>query len=1072
MPPKKSTGPPPQSDESGSDFEEEPARKPQKKPSKSSKPSKFSKQEKEKELDPEEALKRAADTIFDGSEGEDDDSDLFALEIPPRPDFLVRPNKKDRLMILNVEVNNFKSYYGKASIGPFHKSFTSIIGPNGSGKSNLIDSLLFVFGFRASKIRSAKVANLIHKSAGREPDSCTVTIHFQRIVDVPGHYEVVKDSLFDISRTAYRNSSSSYAINGRPASKNEVEARLRLVDIDIEHNRFLILQGEVEQIAMMKPVKTTKSETGMVEYLEDIIGSNRLERFVKKFQRRVNRLNCDLSQQRIARDHARNSKIAMEGQVRTAIEFLNKENEAKTIEMKLNQRRKKKYKDRAAPKQAELDKQKEEMKEIAAKLDENKSESKSAEDEEKKLSKDRLKIEKEIDQLTKEIDDLSAEETRRRETIKRYETDISKTEAEKDKEQKKRATFVSVPEKAEKKLAKWKEEVEQLIETEDTANAAADNNLEEFEKRAEKLKEEQKKAQEAWSKSNTAFISARSEATVARNEYEDMNKMANSGSKKLDQLKERLKTTEEKFIKEKEEIEKLRPEVDSWNEKLRNLKTSLPTVREEAKTTNLALNQCQERLDVLRQQNSSGSGGSHLVKMLMKEKQEGRIPSFIGRLGDLGLIDKKYEGAICTNYGAILNNLITGTSDDSKKIMNFLYKNKLPRTTIQSLDRVPQVRAEDMAPVPKDRYPGPRLFDLIECEPEVRHIYYRTVRNAVVAESTTEALKMNKMSSCKNVNIVTLQGAMVQSSGSITGGGQTLKGFILTDKNKKPKEVTAEDRRAEKELTVEVAQLQTKSDELREQEHKLDAQLIEARRKVHELEQRLSIVTATVDSEGENIKSLRKAVENQEKEASKVKVDAKELEAKKKLAEEFEKKQDELSEEAEITRKRQAEVQSKLDGIFKELVQCHRDEAKDASTKRAKLEKDMAKETANVTNSGRNIAKCDENIVRMEKEIEKKKQMCIDLEEKAIDGEGLEGKKSALEEVEKKKTDVETQYKDIMKKQSELSDAETKLEEELRKCNEVIMELKEKMNADTMKVKEIQKKVGHVGLVYILSNDI
>ena len=65
--------------------------------------------------------------------------------------------------------------------------------------------------------------------------------------------------------------------------------------------------------------------------------------------------------------------------------------------------------------------------------------------------------------------------------------------------------------------------------------------------------------------------------------------------------------------------------------------------------------------------------------------------------------------------------------------------------------------------------------------------------------------------------------------------------------------------------------------------------MIEARRKVHELEQRLSIVTATVDSEGENIKSLRKAVENQEKEASKVKVDAKELEAKKKLAEEFEK---------------------------------------------------------------------------------------------------------------------------------------------------------------------------------------
>lgn len=33
------------------------------------------------------------------------------------------------------------------------QSFTSIVGPNGSGKSNVIDSMLFVFGYRAQKIR-------------------------------------------------------------------------------------------------------------------------------------------------------------------------------------------------------------------------------------------------------------------------------------------------------------------------------------------------------------------------------------------------------------------------------------------------------------------------------------------------------------------------------------------------------------------------------------------------------------------------------------------------------------------------------------------------------------------------------------------------------------------------------------------------------------------------------------------------------------------------------------------------------------------------------------------------------
>ena len=36
---------------------------------------------------------------------------------------------------------NFKSYYGKRTIGPLHKNFTTIVGPNGSGKSNLIDGI-------------------------------------------------------------------------------------------------------------------------------------------------------------------------------------------------------------------------------------------------------------------------------------------------------------------------------------------------------------------------------------------------------------------------------------------------------------------------------------------------------------------------------------------------------------------------------------------------------------------------------------------------------------------------------------------------------------------------------------------------------------------------------------------------------------------------------------------------------------------------------------------------------------------------------------------------------------------
>jgi structural maintenance of chromosome 4 len=65
------------------------------------------------------------------------------------------------------------------------QSFSSIVGPNGSGKSNTIDALLFVFGYRASKMRQGILSELIHNSA-RYPDldDCSVKFHFREIIDL------------------------------------------------------------------------------------------------------------------------------------------------------------------------------------------------------------------------------------------------------------------------------------------------------------------------------------------------------------------------------------------------------------------------------------------------------------------------------------------------------------------------------------------------------------------------------------------------------------------------------------------------------------------------------------------------------------------------------------------------------------------------------------------------------------------------------------------------------------------------------------------------------------------------
>jgi structural maintenance of chromosome 4 len=91
---------------------------------------------------------------------------------------------KARIVITYLVLTNFKSYAGRQEVGPFHASFSSVVGPNGSGKSNVIDSLLFVFGFRASKMRQGKISALIHNSAAfPNLDFCEVAVHFQEVMD-------------------------------------------------------------------------------------------------------------------------------------------------------------------------------------------------------------------------------------------------------------------------------------------------------------------------------------------------------------------------------------------------------------------------------------------------------------------------------------------------------------------------------------------------------------------------------------------------------------------------------------------------------------------------------------------------------------------------------------------------------------------------------------------------------------------------------------------------------------------------------------------------------------------------
>ena len=246
----------------------------------------------------------------------------------PARDAPLSEGARPRLIIEKLVTQNFKSYAEVQTIGPFHENFSAIVGPNGSGKSNVIDALLFVFGKRAKQIRMSKVSELIHKSDEHQDYTfAKVDVHFKDVLDVEEGQpaKVVEDSAFVVSRVANIDNSSKYLVNGKTKTRSEVEELLSSKGIDLENNRFLILQGEVEQIATMKPKAMTEHDTGLLEYLEEVIGSNRYAEPITEKGKQVEEQNEERALKLNRVKAVEGERENLEGAKAEAEDFLTKE---------------------------------------------------------------------------------------------------------------------------------------------------------------------------------------------------------------------------------------------------------------------------------------------------------------------------------------------------------------------------------------------------------------------------------------------------------------------------------------------------------------------------------------------------------------------------------------------------------------------------------------------------------------------------------------------------------------------------------------------------------------------------
>ncbi|KAF8661434.1 hypothetical protein AX16_001352 [Volvariella volvacea WC 439] len=708
-------------------------------------------------------------------EEEEEERSLF--EAPPPPPPVPQPvqiveepkGPTSRLVIHKMALVNFKSYAGRQEIGPFHKSFSAIVGPNGSGKSNTIDALLFVFGYRATKMRQGKLSELIHNS-DQYPDlqSCSVEVHFREIIDLPGpdSFQVVPGSQLVVARQAFKDSSSRYTINGAASNYKEVQALLKGRGIDLDHNRFLILQGEVESIAQMKPKASNEHEDGLLEYLEDIIGTSqykkpidealvKMEELQEERQVKLNRLRV------VEKD-----KAALEKQKKEAEDFLRLKNQLTNAQSRYYQwtlwklmANEQKLNQELAKTQKELEEEQHRNKDDIAHLEmlnAHYKEKEQAYEEVKAFTADAVA---ELDDFEKREVNLQERRKHAVGKAKKLKKAIQEDTANKNKAD-------HALEDNQEKLEKQKrllQEHEASLEKEEKALEKIQEGLKDkTQVFHEKIEAKQRELQ-PW---HSQVTTIQGQIDLATSERDALAKRARQAEEAIEEATNNLTNLQtDRQIKTKE-LEKLKRKKAELSDQLQAAETSVKEAQAMVQQLRGKATSARQRVDEARASQAANQTQNKVLDSLNKLKGMGRLSGFHGRLGSLGTIPDKYDVAITTACPS-LNHLIVDKVDQGQECIEYLRRQSVGRASFMVLEKLSKSSGMNPIATPEN---VPRLFDLVKPkEPKFAPAFYKALGNTLVANDLDQANRIAY--GAKRWRVVTLSGQLIDTSGTMSGGG-------------------------------------------------------------------------------------------------------------------------------------------------------------------------------------------------------------------------------------------------------------------------------------------------------------
>ena len=660
-------------------------------------------------------------------------------------------------------VHGFKSFADHVEI-IFEDGITGVVGPNGCGKSNIADAMKWVLGEQSAKsLRGAKMEDVIFNGTEKRKrlSYCEVSLVF----DNEDHTLPIDFTEVSVTRRVYRSGEGEYKLNGAACLRRDIIDLFR--DTGIGKDGYsMIGQGKIDELL------SAKSEDRR-QVFEEAAGIVKFKARKQDAVRRMDNTTANLNRVEDILQNLEERVEPLRKQSETAREYLSLRDELKILDLNVFLLRTERYEVRIKELRASMEELGEAIMDCNRRLETGSASREECQNLLEELEAQTAEKRDAVQSLIREVEAGEGAVGVLRERMASAEKEKQRLIAQRDAASEGREGVARRVEELTQHIEAEQAaiiEAAQALSEQEAALAQAEQQLSEMEDKAESMKEQIIQAMNRLGDVRSQRARLGAMKTALENQLQSMESDREREQLGVDSLSQQVQEARDRLEAEEARRAELKQQSSDHNIRVQALNDRLHALSDQVTQQQNQRQAADSRMKLLREMQRDYEGYNNSVKQVLLQARRSPDSGVHGVVADLIRVPAKLERAIDMVLGGALQNVVVDRDEDAKSMIEYLRANRFGRATFLPIS---SVRGRTLSQQERGVLSLPGCVgvasELIEFDPKYQGVADNLLGRTVIAEDLASGIAIQRASHYQ-LRLVTLEGDVMHSGGSMTGG--------------------------------------------------------------------------------------------------------------------------------------------------------------------------------------------------------------------------------------------------------------------------------------------------------------